>query len=86
MRTAGKSSEEIARTLHAARRTLGEQYKAMTPSDQLAQIYERNLQKYGDKLGPTIEWLRNQGKSWEEIIESASRPGGKDIVPKLLDQ
>jgi hypothetical protein len=38
------------------------------------------MQRYGDKLGPTIEWLRNQGKTWKQIIESASRPGGKDVL------
>ena len=57
----------------------GGQFKALTPSEKLAEIYERNLQQYGDRLGPTIEWLRAQGKSWEQIIESASRAGGKDL-------
>jgi len=79
MRTAGKSAEEIARALHTERRALGEFYKNLTPADVLKQIYERNLAKYGDKLGPTIEYLRNKGKTWEEIIESAFRTGGKDL-------
>ena len=42
-------------------------------------IYERNLNKYGDKLGPSIEYLRSKGNSWEDIIESAYRPGGEDL-------
>ncbi len=79
MRTEGKSPEEIARVLHAERRALGEQFKTLTPPDALAAIYARNLAKYGDKLGPTIDWLRAHGKSWDQIIESASRPGGKDL-------
>ena len=37
------------------------------------------MEKYGDKLGPTIEYLRAQGKTWEQIIESATRAGGKDL-------
>jgi RHS repeat-associated protein len=94
MRAAGKSAEEIARSLHAERRALGEQFKAMTPPDALEQIYARNFEKYGDRLGPSIEWLiqrgLNQGKSmdeiWNDIIESASRSGGKDILPQLLDK
>jgi hypothetical protein len=57
----------------------------MTPSDLREQIYARNLEKYGDPLGPSIEWLVEHGKTWEDIIESATRPGGKDIVPKLLE-
>ena len=79
MRAAGHSSEEIARALHAARRELGVQYKALTPAGELERIYARNLSKYGDKLGPTIDWLRANGKSWEDIIESASRTGGRDL-------
>jgi hypothetical protein len=75
----GKSSEEIAKSLYQARRDLGVKYKDLTPSEQLDEIYNRNLEKYGDKLGPTIEWLRAQGKSWEDIINSAKRTGGKDL-------
>ncbi len=45
----------------------------------LEKIYARNLSKYGDKLGPSIEWLREAGKTWEQIIESATRSGGKDL-------
>lgn len=79
MRANGSSAEEIARTLQADRRALGEQFKALTPPDKLAEIYERNVQKYGDKLGPSVDFLRNQGKSWDQIINSASRAGGKDL-------
>ncbi len=79
MREAGIGTEQIARALHAERRLLGEQFKALTPPDRLAQIYERNLAKYGDKLGPSIDWLRARGKTWEQIIESATRSGGQDL-------
>ncbi len=79
MRAAGSSSEEIARTLHGLRRELGVKYKSLTPDNVLQQIYQRNLQKYGDKLGPTIDYLRQQGKSWDDIINSATRTGGKDL-------
>lgn len=73
------SSEKIARTLHAERRALGEKLKSLASMDMLQKIYERNLQRYGDRLSPSIEWLRKQGKSWEDIIESATRPGRKDL-------
>ena len=39
----------------------------------------RNLNMYGDKFAPGIEWLRKVGKSWNDIINSAIRPGGKDL-------
>jgi RHS repeat-associated protein len=75
----GMTPEEIARAVSQARRDLGIKYKDLTPPELLEKLYERNMKKYGDKLGPTVEWLRAQGKSWEEIIESASRPDGSDI-------
>lgn len=79
LRSSGMDEEQIARTLHAERRALGEQYKALTPPDKLAKIYARNFEKYGDQLGPTVDWLRSKGKTWEQIIESSTRTGGKDL-------
>ncbi len=79
MRKAGASGESIARTLHAERRALGVEFKNLTPPDMLEKIYARNIEKYGDKLGPTIDYLRNRGKSWDDIIESSTRTGGKDL-------
>jgi RHS repeat-associated protein len=80
MKLMGKSSESIARTLHGMRRSIGLRYKSLTPKNKLQEIYQRNLDLYGDKLGPSVDYLRNKlGKSWGEIIESASRTGGKDL-------
>ncbi len=76
---AGKSEEMIARTLSAERREIGERFKALTPADELSKIYDRNLGLYGDKLGPTVDFLRSQGKSWTDIIDGALRTGGKDL-------
>ena len=75
-----RSSEEIARTLHGLRRELGVRYKSLTPDNILQDVYQRNLDRYGDKLGPSIDYLRNRkGASWDDIIKSAARPGGKDL-------
>jgi hypothetical protein len=63
----------------AERRAIGEAFKDMTPPELREQIYARNLKTYGDKLGPSVDWLRAQGKSWGQIIESAVRTGGKDL-------
>lgn len=79
MRAEGKSWEQIARTLNQARRDLGIKYKDMTPPDLLQKIYQRNIQRYGDKLGPTVDWFRAQNLSWEEIARKACRPGGADF-------
>lgn len=75
----GVDKEKVARVMHAKRRELGVKYKNLTPSDMLEKIYQKNMEKYGDKLGPTIDFLRSKGKSWDDIIESATRTGGKDL-------
>ena len=36
-----------------------------------------NMKHYGDPLGPSLDYLRHmKNKSWEDIIKSASNPGG----------
>lgn len=75
MRDAGVSAESIARAVYAERRKLGSRFKEQTPEPVRSQIYQRTLTVYGDPIGPTIEWLRAQGKGWDDIIDSAARPG-----------
>jgi hypothetical protein len=80
--TAGWDAERIARRLHAMRRRLGLRYKLRTPvfgAKGLISITRRNLRKYGDPLGPSVEQLRARGRTWEQISESACRPGGNDV-------
>ena len=79
MRGEGKSDEQIARALNQQRRDIGERYKHLTPEPLRSQIYARNQAKYNDKLGPTVEWLRERGKSWADIIESSKHTGGGDL-------
>jgi hypothetical protein len=71
----GWTPEAIARAMHAARRRLCQVFKNQTPEPQRTRISERTRAVYGDPLGPSVEFLRLQGKSWKHIIESASRPG-----------
>jgi hypothetical protein len=75
----GQSPEQVAKTLNSDRRALGIKYKDLTPKPLLEKIYQRNLEKYGDRLGPTIDWLRSRGYTWEQIMDRASTPGGKDL-------
>jgi hypothetical protein len=79
MRSAGEGAESIARALHAERRALAAQYKELTPEPLRTRLYERTLRIYGDPIGPTIEFLRSNGRSWDQIIESAARPGILDV-------
>ena len=75
MRQAGAPAEEIARAVYAERRNLAAQFKQQTPEPLRSLIYRRTLAVYGDPIGPTIEHLRARGRSWDDIINSATRPG-----------
>jgi hypothetical protein len=75
MRRDGLTPEAVARAMHAARRQLCQVFKEQTPEPQRSRIFERTRAVYGDPLGPSVEFLRLQGRSWEQIIEAASRPG-----------
>lgn len=75
MRQEGQRAEAIARAAHAERRRLAAFFKEKTPEPTRQQLYRRTLAIYGDRLGPSIEMLRAGGKTWEDIIESATRPG-----------
>jgi hypothetical protein len=75
MRGAGVSAEAIARAIHAERRRLTAVFKELTLEPWRSRIHARTLAVYGDPIGPSIENLRARGKSWDEIIESATRPG-----------
>lgn len=71
----GHSEQEVAKILNQSRRDLGIKYKDMTPQPLRDYIYEINIQRYKDRLGPTYEWLvTEKGATDLEIIESASRP------------
>ncbi len=78
----GKSLEEVARILHQKRRDLGVKYKSLSSPEDLARIHARNLEKYGDLLGPSIDFLRAQGKDLgrdhgERIADRWARPGSE---------
>ena len=75
MRAKGFSSEQIARQLSSQRRKIGIKFKNRTPSELLDKIYEGNVKRYGDRLGPKVEDLFKKKGSWESVIESASKPG-----------
>ncbi|MFM9097465.1 MAG: DUF6531 domain-containing protein [Phycisphaerales bacterium] len=78
-RAAGMSVDDTARMLHGMRRELGRKFKELTPALERERIRVRNLEKYGDELGPTIEYFRERGRSWQDILDSACRPGGRDL-------
>jgi len=40
----------------------------------LGDIYEVNKIRYNDPLGPTVDYLVNNGRTYTDIIQSAARP------------
>ena len=79
LRAAGADAETVARILHAERNALKEKYRQLSPSDTHKLFEQRNIDKYGNALGPSIDQLRAAGKTWDQIIDSAMRAGGKDL-------
>jgi hypothetical protein len=79
MRRAGNSPEEIARYASGRRDEIKKPILEATPPHILEDIRQRNLIEYKNESGPTIEYLRAQGKSWEQIIDGATRAGGGDM-------
>ena len=61
------------------RKSLEKLEKDLTVDDIEIEKLKKEKLKIKDKLGPKIEWYREQGISWEKIIEKAIKPGGKDI-------
>lgn len=82
----GYSDDDVAEWAVNERREIGVRYKNLTPPGMREEIYARNVELYGDPLGPNIDFYREQGYTNNEIIDSASRPGGKDIVPILRER
>ena len=79
MRTLGYTEKQIAIAAHGARRRIGRVFKGLTPKSMRETIRTWNITKYGDPLGPSVSYLRGRGKSWSDIIESATQTGGKDL-------
>jgi photosystem II stability/assembly factor-like uncharacterized protein len=75
MLAAGVAQEQVARWAVGQRDLLKQVYRSMTPPQALAIIEARTLAQYGNTTGPSVEQLRDGGKSWAEIAASAGRPG-----------
>ncbi|MDD4959023.1 MAG: hypothetical protein PHS51_06710 [Gallionella sp.] len=72
MAAAGKTEKAIAEKLVALRNEAKIVERAKMESRDVAVLEARNMNKYGNPIGPTVEWLLANGKTYEEIIESAT--------------
>jgi hypothetical protein len=77
---AGRTPEETARTLRAERLQLEQEFRRGLPAEIVEEIELRQLERYGNRSGPTVEYLLGRGRTWEEIAEGAMRPGGRDLL------
>ncbi|RYX97003.1 MAG: hemagglutinin [Comamonadaceae bacterium] len=73
--SSGESDEQVAYWMVAQRNLLRRKFRGQTPPEILKVLEAKSLERYGDPLGPSIEQLRRDGKSWARIISSAGRPG-----------
>ncbi len=84
MLSKGMPEEQVARWAIDRRNQLKDEYRGLTPPEKVPEMEARNMRRYHNPLGPTVEYLRTSGKSWREIIEGAARPGGQDMDLSLL--
>lgn len=71
----GASDKDVARWVVAQRNRLKQTYRDLTPAPLLARIVDRTQARYGNAIGPSADELRAAGKSWRDIIASATRAG-----------
>ena len=84
LREEGKNIEEIARACSALRNQ--NRLDMYDNEDDLKVVKERNLQTYGNELGPTPEYLYDKYGSWEKVLEkSYSINVGMDACCGLYD-
>ena len=86
MQEAGYEIEEIARAISTRRNEIRlEAYK--DDPEGLEIVKKRNLEKYGNEMGPTPEYLFEQYGSWETVIKKAfSSNPGMDACLGLYDE
>jgi RHS repeat-associated protein len=71
MQGTGKSVKEIAEAVVKIRNEAKVSARALQNADDVAKIEARNLKKYGDAIGPTLEQLYLEYGSYEVIIEKS---------------
>ncbi|GCB04732.1 hypothetical protein [Ralstonia sp. SET104] len=76
-REEGKSEEEIARNVDQKRRELNQRYYSTLPDAERKALYASNKKKYGNEIGPDIDYFKKKGRSWREISDSASKVSSK---------
>lgn len=75
----GKTGEEISDKASQMKKNIEIQYKDFASPESVEEISQRNIIRYGDQFGPTVEWYRSKGFDCEQIIEKSLRCDGSII-------
>lgn len=71
MQAAGVSDEQVARWAVDRRNQLKDEYRGLTPPEKVPEMEARNIEKYQNPLGPTVEQLRakiNHGSKLLKVL------------------
>lgn len=87
----GKDEQTVAKWAVAARQAILDRYEAKDHWDLLGQVYDRNKDKFGGPLGPTVEFLTSEkGKTAREIIDAAAAGNLSEklaeLKPEIIDR
>jgi hypothetical protein len=75
LRMEGVAPEVYGPLVSGARREIGMVFKSETPQPFRSLIFFRNTRVYGDKWGPTPEFLFQKYGNWDDVAAAALRVG-----------
>jgi hypothetical protein len=78
MLASGASEENVARWAVERRNMLKAKFRRLSPPHIRRRIETRTTALYGNSIGPSADFLAARGKSWQDIIRSACRPGRRE--------
>lgn len=87
----GKDENGAADWARTARLSIMKAYEVEDHWDVLGKVYERNQDKFGGALGPTVKYLTSEkGKTAREIIDAAAagnlREKLTELKPEIIDR
>ncbi|ACY97134.1 MULTISPECIES: hypothetical protein [Thermomonospora] len=71
LRVEGRSEKEIAEIMVPRHNEAKALVRTKMKAKEVAKLEERNRARYGDPMGPTVEWMHAQhGGNWHEVVEA----------------
>jgi hypothetical protein len=75
----GLSAEIVAHMAHAGRNALKVIHRRDLLESDFLRIALRNLNRYGNPIGPSIADNFQKYGDWHSVIDAAGRTGGQDL-------